>query len=82
MKIKVLALMLITLVLVVASNINTRTATVVQSYYSNNTVVLVTEDGNVWELERRNNLRNPQTIKFDTKGTKDVTDDTIMEVYE
>lgn len=81
-KVKTVSLIIITLALVIVSNINTRVSKVVESYFAGDVMVLVTDDGNIWEIERNDNTRNPQAIKFDTKGTKDVTDDIIMEVYE
>ena len=61
---------------------NTRFAKVVESYDTPNATVLITEDGNIWETTRLEKTGNKMIIEFDTKGTKDITDDVIMEVYE
>jgi hypothetical protein len=40
-----------------------------------------TDDGNVWGIRFNCPLSNNVTVKFDTMGTKKVTDDRILKVF-
>ena len=47
-----------------------------------NLVVIETEDGNIWDFEGDGyQIGDEITVRFDTNGTEDVTDDEIVRVY-
>ena len=69
-----------------AANLEEINADVVASYrivsgYAEGNII-TTNDGHIWEAEGLEDYSGAVTVCFDTMGTKDVTDDPIIQVVK